>query len=605
MRYTSLLPLVFTFLNIVSAAPPINAKTAAALPVCPNRSTGQYDYIVAGAGAGGGPIAARLALKGYKVLLIDAGHDHDNFNTSIPLYLARASEDPQIQLDYYVKHYPPGDSNQDLTWYPRSTGIGGCTVHNALINVIPHKWDFNQIQSMFNDNSWSWDNMANYFTKIENIHYDLDPLPLDISLPFMTVPGVLKTFGDLLSGLLPGLSLPGLLPGFFLPGTNLLSGARHGYKGWLHTRLPPLVDPQLTAAYGACLAENPVKGLMDWNDWENDEVSGGGFVSMTKGLDGKRSSVRDHILKTRSDKPSRLFIQPDTFVTKILNCREADGSIRAYGVETVIAPNGKSMLPGSPRFGGKFTNATVTTFTAKNEIILSAGPFQSPQLLMNQGRQNLYSAGAAIYAWSHKSNPALPYRDIFSFWTPAYFKNFHKGWGQETASDHRAFINVIIKAHTKSRGWVRLTGGHPQDTLEINKNQFNTPESLDDLYVVRDEMKKSREFAQYSLFNGTLDKEIFPGPDVTTDAQLEEFIKTNQWGHHACCTAKIGVESDPMAVVNNNFQVYGVKSLRVLDNSVWPNIPGMFPTTPIYMISEKGADVVHAYAQSQGWTPTP
>ncbi|KAG8941445.1 hypothetical protein FRC03_004524, partial [Tulasnella sp. 419] len=173
-------------------------------------------------------------------------------------------------------------------------------------------------------------------------------------------------------------------------------------------------------------------------------------------------------------------------------------------------------------------------------------------------------------------------------------------------TDHRAFLNVILKAHTKAKGWVRLTGGHPQDTLEINKNQFQTPESINDLHVVREEMKKSRQFAQNNLlFAANVDQEIFPGPSVTTDAQLDEFIKQNQWGHHACCTAKMGIESDNMAVVDNNFKVYGVKGLRVLDNSVWPNIPGMFVTTPIYMISEKGADAVHAFAGTQGWTPTP
>ncbi|KAG8962060.1 hypothetical protein FRC03_004649, partial [Tulasnella sp. 419] len=160
MRFTYLLPLVLPFFSVVSAAPAINATTAEALPACPDRSTATYDYIVAGAGAGGGPIAARLALKGWKVLLIDAGHDHVNVNTTVPLYLVRASEDPQIQLDYNVKHYPPGDPNQDLTWYPRATAIGGSVIHNALINLIPHKWDFNQIQSMFGDNSWNWNKMA-------------------------------------------------------------------------------------------------------------------------------------------------------------------------------------------------------------------------------------------------------------------------------------------------------------------------------------------------------------------------------------------------------------------------------------------------------------
>ncbi|KAG8926718.1 hypothetical protein FRC02_008710, partial [Tulasnella sp. 418] len=584
MRSTYLLPLVLPFLSVVSAAPAINATTAEALPACPDRSTATYDYIVAGAGAGGGPIAARLALKGWKVLLIDAGHDHVNVNTTVPLYLVRASEDPQIQLDYNVKHYPPGDPNQDLTWYPRATAIGGSVIHNALINLIPHKWDFNQIQSMFATSRGS--RTTTTFRNCWGNSKDMAMMD-----------------GWTLS------SLPFLLLG------------------------PSNLDAQLATVFGAVIAEKlPIPG--DWNVWANDEVSGGGFVIMTKKEDGTRSSIRDHLVKTKTDKPTRLTFQTDTLVTKILNCRETDGSIRAYGVQTVVAPTGESLLPGSPRFTGKFTNPTYTTFTAKNEIILSTGPFQTPQTLMlsgigastqllnngidplidlpgvgenlqdrveevvlwhlkkdhkiwdgcvlgetaasdpclaewqNDGHKNLYSSSAAIYAWSHKSDNSLPYRDVFSFWTPAAFKGYYKGWGEETASDHRAFVNVILKAHTKAKGWVRLTGNHPQDTLEINKNQFQTPESLNDLHVVREEMKKSRQFAQNSLlFKANVDAEVFPGPNVQTDEELDEFIKKNQWGHHACCTAKMGVESDNMAVVDNNFKVYGVKGLRVLDNS--------------------------------------
>jgi hypothetical protein len=42
------------------------------------------------------------------VLLMDAGHDVYNVNTTVPVYLARSNEDPQLALDYEVQHYPPG-----------------------------------------------------------------------------------------------------------------------------------------------------------------------------------------------------------------------------------------------------------------------------------------------------------------------------------------------------------------------------------------------------------------------------------------------------------------------------------------------------------------
>jgi choline dehydrogenase len=54
----------------------------------------------------------------------------------------------------------------------------------------------------------------------------------------------------------------------------------------------------------------------------------------------------------------------------------------------------------------------------------------------------------------------------------------------------------------------------------------------------------------------------------------------------------MGPKSDPMAVVDSNFRVRGVKNLRVVDASVFPRIPGYFVMLPIFMISEKASDAI-------------
>jgi choline dehydrogenase len=65
---------------------------------------GSYEYIVVGSGAGGGPLAARLALNGKKVLLIEAGDDQgQNLNQQIPTFHAFATEDKTMAWDFYVK----------------------------------------------------------------------------------------------------------------------------------------------------------------------------------------------------------------------------------------------------------------------------------------------------------------------------------------------------------------------------------------------------------------------------------------------------------------------------------------------------------------------
>jgi choline dehydrogenase len=64
-----------------------------------------YEYVVVGSGAGGGPLASRLARAGHKVLLLEAGDDQgNNINQQVPAFHARSSEDESMCWNYFVKH---------------------------------------------------------------------------------------------------------------------------------------------------------------------------------------------------------------------------------------------------------------------------------------------------------------------------------------------------------------------------------------------------------------------------------------------------------------------------------------------------------------------
>ncbi|MDH5147380.1 GMC oxidoreductase [Brevibacterium casei] len=97
-----------------------------------------------------------------------------------------------------------------------------------------------------------------------------------------------------------------------------------------------------------------------------------------------------------------------------------------------------------------------------------------------------------------------------------------------------------------------------------------------------------------SIENTKVVRELVPGAEVASREELREFVKREAWGHHACGTAKIGTDDDPMAVLDGDLRVRGVEGLRVVDASVFPDTPGFFIASAVYMVSEKASDQIIA-----------
>jgi choline dehydrogenase len=96
-----------------------------------------------------------------------------------------------------------------------------------------------------------------------------------------------------------------------------------------------------------------------------------------------------------------------------------------------------------------------------------------------------------------------------------------------------------------------------------------------------------------------------PTVDINDPASIKHYIQREAWGHHACGTCRMGSKSadepvapdDPdLSVLDKDFRVRGTKNLRVVDASVFPDIPGFFIVAAVYMVSEKASDVIVADA---------
>jgi len=140
----------------------------------------------------------------------------------------------------------------------------------------------------------------------------------------------------------------------------------------------------------------------------------------------------------------------------------------------------------------------------------------------------------------------------------------------------------------RSRGTIRLKTADPADKPEIQPNYLSDVQG-DDLKVLIEGAKRSREIFAAAPFDGYRGDEIFPGCSTCTDADLAAFIRRKaETIYHQVGTCRMGADAD--AVVDAELRVRGVAGLRVVDASVMPTLPGGNTNAPTIMIAERAAD---------------
>lgn len=341
-------------------------------------SEGEFDYIVIGSGAGGGPVACRLAQAGFSVCIIEAGGDRGkNFTYQVPAYHGQSTEDPSMQWDYFVDHWsdpakakrdpkryedPNGAAHRKGVYYPRAGTLGGCTAHNAMITLRPHDADWDDIAKITGDASWSADSMKKYFQRFESCTY--------------------------------------------APGDRV-----HGKNGWLVTTLPKTAELVLADFGPAGIGKQTIANVLyqaavltkdiqesadpagamrellkrDVNaDVKNRDTLEGLFSIPLAVKDGARNGTRELILATQASRKN-LTVKLNTFVTRLTFAEErVDGALVATGLEAITYADGKQVYKASPLADDGEKGQRIS-LTARKEIILAAGAFNTPQLLMLSG----------------------------------------------------------------------------------------------------------------------------------------------------------------------------------------------------------------------------
>ena len=595
--------------------------------------TKEWDFIVVGSGAGGGPLAANLARQGHSVLLLEAGKETGGKTEyQVPVLHPTATETPDLAFWYFVDHYTGGNRGDSKATpegilYPRGGALGGSTAINAMITVAPNNRDWDKIATVTSDPTWTAPNMKKYFDRVSKW--------LSVERPQIG-PEVL--FDDSIMAILTATFKEAADRGLAGPTVRLDNPAANLF----------VMFGFLTRDINAALIAGVAEGVYQ-------------FPLATK--NHKRNGTREYLISTARDtRRFPLRIKTQALVTKVVfaDVPDANGKWRATGVEFL---DGAGLYAADLNADEGAAAPRKIRVKAKYEVILSAGVFNTPQLLMLsgigekaqleqhgipvkvdlpgvgknlqdryevgvvteldddfssvrrctfaadatdpcyrdwQGGKGVYTSNGGVASILMKSDPSKAEADLHIFALPGVFKGYYPGYSTEANEDKHHLTWVILKGHTENKGGtVKLKSADPRARPAINFHYFDDGDidqgqNVNDLTAVVNGVEFVRKIAkrtdEVDLF--TRHKEVWPGPAADSRAKVADWVKKEAWGHHASCSAKIGAASDTQAVLDSKFRVRGTEGLRVVDASVFPSIPGTFIVLPIYMVSEKATDTI-------------
>ena len=539
------------------------------------RLEGDFDYIVVGAGSAGCVLANRLSADPQsRVLLLEAGGRDNWIWFHIPVGYLFAIGNPRSDWMFETEK-EPGLNGRSLK-YPRGKVIGGCSAINAMISMRGQAQDYDHWRQL-GLAGWGWDDVRPVFKRLDN---------------------------------------------HFLGDTE-----HHGAGGEWRVEQPRVQWDVLDAVARAAI-EMGIPATPDFNTGDNTGV---GYFHVNQKRGVRWSSAR-------------AFLKP---VLKRTNLRLETGVL----VEKVIF-DGKRAAGVRFRQDGRLVEART-----RGEIILSAGSVGSPQILQLSGvgpaawldelaipvvqdkpgvGRNLQDhlqqraifkvhgvktlnetyhslIGRALmgaeYALFQKGplTMAPSQLGIFTRSSPDHERANIQFHVQPLSLDkfgdplHR-FPAVTVSAcnlQPTSRGTIRLRSTDPVAKPVIAPNYLATPE---DRRVAADAIRVTRRLMKQHALQAYRPEEYLPGPAVGDDdaalAKAAGDIGTTIF--HPVGTAKMGIASDPMAVVDERLRVTGLERLRVIDASVMPTITSGNTNTPTIMIAEKAARMVIEDGRGRG-----
>jgi choline dehydrogenase len=154
-----------------------------------------------------------------------------------------------------------------------------------------------------------------------------------------------------------------------------------------------------------------------------------------------------------------------------------------------------------------------------------------------------------------------------------------------------AYVELL---RPESRGQVTLASTNPAVAPKI---LLNILDKAEDLATLRRGVRMMRQIYATRPLADHIVRETYPGPQEQSDAELDAYLRdAAEIGHHPVGTCAMG--TGPSAVVDPELRVHGLEGLRVVDASIMPEVPSGNTNAPTIMIAEKAADIIRGRSLS-------
>lgn len=522
------------------------------------------DYIIIGAGSAGCVLASRLSEDAdVRVRVLEAGPmDRSLYVLRMPAAFSLPLQSDRYNWYYHSEPEPYLDGKS--LYYPRGRVVGGSSSINGMVyfrgNALDYDgWAGNQLSQ------WSYAHCLPYFKRMETRDRGGDEFRGDSGPLEITTGGTLNPLYQAYidAGVQAGYPFTKDVNGYqqegvFVMERTTLGGKRNSAaRAYLH---PALQRPNLTLE---------VDALIDRIKFEGNRAVGVSYFR-----NGERVELRAE---------REVILCGGAFNSPQILQRSGVGNadeLNVLGVEVVhnLPGVGENLQDHLDYFIQYECLKPVSLYPAVTPLGRLKTGLRWLFTHSGVGASNLFEAGAFL-----RTRPGVEFPNIQHHFL-AVAMNYD---GTLPAAGH-GFQVHLSQMRPTSTGTVKLRSTDPREPPRILFNHLMTENDREE---IRDGIRLTREIIAQDALAPYRGRELSPGPQARSDAELDAFARTyGETSHHPSCTCKMGY--DDKAVVDGEAKVHGLQGLRVVDASIMPKVVTANLNAPTIMLAEKLSDVI-------------